>query len=351
MTDTFGSSPQDNNENMSADNALKDVQDSSIEAPPAEAPSEYEFSDELPPDEIAAAPAKRSAALPLAVALAGIVLLGGTAWWQMGGKSMKEINLAQAPAGEDATRPAPPPNEAPALVSDQSNGGTQVSETPAPVPVPTPEVQAIPAEPTPASVAAAPAPLSLPPSPQPATVSTDASHVQAVPLPPPPAAQAPTATSDAQNRIDTLTTRVEDLQKALDLANQQLSQIEDDSSASKKNLEERLKQLEKRIGRKQVGQSANIEGAASDEAGAAVKKSIRHKMAPKARKSAVNSEPATTWVLRAAAPGEGLIAKNAETNDFKKVHVGDAVESIGKVVAIEAQGDSWIVRGTKGSIQ
>ncbi len=359
MTDNFGSGPQDRNENMSSETALEDTEDSSLEAP-AEAPSEYEFSDGLPPEEQIVVPAKRSALLPVAVALGGIALLGGAAWWHLNGDSLPGVESPKPSFAEKVPQPQTTLPEA-----------TQVSSVPplSPEPAPSfaPAVEPSGAAPTTSSI---PAPPPLPANPQepapaaPVVVAANVGSraVQAVPLPPPVSSQAiaPQTTgsgtqvkSDTDTRIEALSARVEDLQKALDQANERLSHFSaiDGAPVSAESLDQRIAKLEKRLGRKAAPSKAADDLAFDEVAAPAPVKKVVKPSAPKTRKVVAKAEPTPSWVLRAASTGEGWISQSADSKELKKVHVGDMVAGVGKVTAIEPQGDSWIVRGTKGSVQ
>ena len=79
-----------------------------------------------------------------------------------------------------------------------------------------------------------------------------------------------------------------------------------------------------------------------------------HKVAHKAVKKAPVAEAAPEppqWVLRAASPGQAWVATSAVSRDLKQLHVGDSLPGIGRVTAIQQQGDAWLVQGTTGTIR
>ncbi|MDD3371335.1 MAG: hypothetical protein PHE27_05860, partial [Alphaproteobacteria bacterium] len=245
-------------------------------------------------------------------------------------KASSPLNIAAAPAEKSAEPPS---------LSDAQDVAPAANAAPDQPPVESSVAQA---DALIDATAIAPAP-SLSVEPQPASANDTAggagtpfsipAQAQA-PAAPAPQAQAP---SEADQRIEMLSERVDALQKALDQANQQLNQIaasaEDTSrDGSSEGLEKRISQLEKKI------------------KAPARAKTVKHKTAKKAPKAEEKAE-AVAWVLRAAAPGQGWIAADASTAELKKVSIGDTVPGIGKITAIEPQGDSWVVRGTKGTIQ
>ncbi len=377
MTDTYGSEPHDHE--MEHDDALTHDGDAVHEAPP-----EYEFSDdngsaiEQPEEDVIpsseAGSPRRSPFLPIAAALGGVLLLGAVAWWQFGG-----VSSSPPPPVSRAASPilpvTPPPNGTPAPslnVADASSGvapktSSTVTQdkdsvgamalTSSGVTPSMPSGAAQQAKPTDASVAAPALTSSAPPA--------------AFSLP------APTAPNDnADHRIEMLTVRIDNLQNALDQANQQLGQMTNVLAASSgigasptspaKDLQDRIDKLEQKI--------ATMNAVSSTPAAASPSSSISGiDVAPQPRKAAVVSvsRPKAThktahqhvkkapvedkaesnWVLRAASPGQAWVATSATSHDLKQVQVGDKLTGIGRVTAIQKQGDAWIVRGTKGSIQ
>lgn len=63
----------------------------------------------------------------------------------------------------------------------------------------------------------------------------------------------------------------------------------------------------------------------------------------------VKIKPTSKWVLKAASSGRALIA-HAGGADLRTVYVGDTVEPIGRIVAIEKSSSGWKVKGTKATI-
>jgi hypothetical protein len=45
------------------------------------------------------------------------------------------------------------------------------------------------------------------------------------------------------------------------------------------------------------------------------------------------------------------VADSANSRNLKALHVGDELNGIGRVTAIQQNNGGWIVQGTKGSIQ
>lgn len=63
----------------------------------------------------------------------------------------------------------------------------------------------------------------------------------------------------------------------------------------------------------------------------------------------VKIKPTSKWVLKAASSDRALIA-HAGGADLRTVYVGDTVEPIGRIVAIEKSASGWKVKGTKATI-
>ena len=78
-----------------------------------------------------------------------------------------------------------------------------------------------------------------------------------------------------------------------------------------------------------------------------VQKPVR-RVAPIVKSKPVASV-ASKWVLKAASSGRALIAHTGGA-DLRTVYVGDTVESIGRIVAIEKDASGWKVKGTKATL-
>jgi hypothetical protein len=167
-----------------------------------------------------------------------------------------------------------------------------------------------------------------------------------------------------------LTARVDNLQKALDQANQQLGQMTNvsPSGPSAKDMQDRIDRLEKQLADMHRPQSAPTRAASvalSDSEVVTVApakaaahkhktaKPVAHKAKPakKAHQVAAKESAPSSWILRAAVPGQAWVASDATSHDLKQVQVGDTLTGIGRITAIQQQGDQWIVKGSKGSIQ
>ncbi|MDE2029969.1 MAG: hypothetical protein KGI97_05315, partial [Alphaproteobacteria bacterium] len=107
-----------------------------------------------------------------------------------------------------------------------------------------------------------------------------------------------------------------------------------DSAAAIKGIESRLDKLESR-----------------DATHKTVRHAAPHKTARKAPRRATRHAAAPRWILRAALPGQAWVATSATSRDLHHLRVGDTLEGIGRVTAIEASGNGWIVRGTAGEIR
>lgn len=61
------------------------------------------------------------------------------------------------------------------------------------------------------------------------------------------------------------------------------------------------------------------------------------------------SSPSASWVLKAAQPGQAMVAKKGE-NDIISVMVGETIAGIGRITSIAVQNGQWVVEGTDGKI-
>ena len=373
MTDTYGSEPHDHE--MEHDDALTHDGDIVHEPPP-----EYEFSDEncsaieqpeedVIPSSEAGSP-RRSPFLPIAAALGGVLLLGAVAWWQFGG-----VSSSPPPPVTRTASPilpvTPPPNGAPAPSLNAADASSGVAPKTSSTVTQDKDSSGSSALVSPGVASSMPSGAAQQAKPADASV--------AVPAPTPSAAfslPAPTVPNDnADHRIEMLTARIDNLQNALDQANQQLGQMTNvlaassgigaSSTASAKDLQDRINKLEQKIATMNAvsltptaaSPSSGIFGidvsppprkaVASVPRLKAVHKTSRQHV----KRAPVEDQAESNWILRAASPGQAWVATSATTHELKQVQVGDKLSGIGRVTAIQKQGDAWIVRGTKGSIQ
>jgi intracellular multiplication protein IcmG len=361
MTDNYGTEPPDNESGHDAGHdEILTPEHEAVHEPP----SEYEFADDhsdehgaaaateeehaedmgaLPADD--APPARRSPILPIVAAAGGVLLLGVVAWWQFSGPSS-----------------SPPPAAPMAAMAP-------IPVAPAAAPAaPVAAVSSVPVSTVAAKTAATPAqvaPALAQPTAVAAPVATYAPVAQQL-------VQQQAASNAAEDqRISTLTTRIDDLQKALDQATQQLGQVTNmvastagGTSPGSKDLQDRLDRLELQIA--QMNHPAPVlttpatlatETPVTASAPRPVRSFAVHHAAPRTHKvkTLVIEKPlapaSDQWVLRAAAPGQAWVANSSTSRDLKALHVGDTLPGIGRVTAIKEQDGAWSVQGTKGSIQ
>jgi len=359
MTDTYGTEPHDHDHGH--DEILTHEHDTVREAP-----SDYEFSDEHSATvaeehneehggvESEVKAGRRSAALPIAAAVGGVLLLGGVAWWQFGGGS------------------SPAPVVLPPAINQMATAN--------PTPAQMPSAARTPDLPTTPTVAAASSTSTMPSMDAPPTSAAVAvvtppvgAQVAAVPVvspaTAPTSAALPAATSD-DARVDALSKRIEDLQKSLDQVSQQMGQVTNMVSASvgttgstsSKDIQDRLDKLEQELaaihqpapklaaptvlpGNSPVIADGSIHTPKPTPHHASSRIKVSHKPMP-SQKMAVSS-----WVLRAASPGQAWVAPNATSHDLKQVQIGDTLEGIGTVTAITQNNGNWVIQGNKGTIQ
>jgi len=60
---------------------------------------------------------------------------------------------------------------------------------------------------------------------------------------------------------------------------------------------------------------------------------------------------ATSWVLRAATPGEAWVSGDATSADLRHVQVGDELPGIGKVKSITQSPNGWEIDGSEATIR
>lgn len=345
-------------------------------------------------------------ALMAAAAIGSVLLIGAVIYWQFG--SMLH-NTPQTPRPISVTQNAAPKPLPADLVKDDGISQNSLAQPTAPAAIPQPPpvppvVEATPAAPAQApssavaplarpdmpvgqaAMASAPAPIPVNPASIPVTAAPAVAVAPAaVPAPTPvPSAQtqpavtpvvtqqapakaaAPTASGGSNdNRVAELTARVDELQKALAQATQQLSQIGDKvgntAAGTSSDANERIARLEQTIA--QLQQQKSVSGAKTamvsetDAPVATVSHKKHHTKAASVKTHHKNASDDSfvakgsgRWVLRAASPDEAWVSKTASSRDLRPVHVGDTLPGIGRVKSIDQVGDGWVVKGTSGSV-
>ena len=326
---------------------------------------------------------RRSPVLPLLAAVGGVLLLGAAAWWQFG-SGIGSAPLPVAAGTPPAITPlsaTPPQQQAVAAKRGASSATPSASSVGvAPKTAASPIQETVPE----ASVAA---PSS---SPILEAVAASASAPAATPAasmtsePAVPTSVASTATSAApavvagdknDHRVDALIARIDELQKQLNQANQQLGQVTNMVAASvntasaapvSKDMQDRLDKMEQQIAalnpRPAAAPTSHVTGivlGAPKPVAPAVKPyhptpnktKIAQAHRPVGKKAGKRFESPPVWVLRAAVPGQAWVASNATSRDLRPVKVGDMLQGIGRVTAIQQQEGGWIVRGVQGVIR
>ena len=254
-----------------------------------------------------------------------------------------DISNLKASSSDVASAPASavPPASMPAATA------------PAPASAPTPTVNVPEKSPVAAMVAASM------PTPAPATPATPAHSVTPVSPTPAPAAVI-SDKSAADNRAKALADRLDKVQVKLDPAATPIAQATDSSLDDRLNrIEQNIIKLETLAATKKVladetqpsihiAHDDSVEGdvpAKSKVKTVVKKKPVAKKLAkaPVAKKS--------KWVLRAATPDEVWVSTSVDSDKLTHAKVGDKLEGIGRITAIVAEGDSWVIKGTKGSIR
>jgi hypothetical protein len=333
---------------------------------------------------------KKSPVILLLAAVGSIAVAGGVAYWQFGGHADQRSALDMAASntvsksGFAAMTPskpvAPPAAEASSAlpVAPKTGFGSAAPAAPADasgnLPVaqsgsatPQTETAALPPS---AAMMAAPAPD----APVMAVKNLPAPQFPAVPGP----ATASTAVTD--DRFNALSSRIDDLQKSLGIAAQQLNQISDRLAkaptgamaaapapgGTDQQTSDRIGRLEQKLAQLEEHQASGRPVAAAeykpdDNASIMqepVKTGVSHKHAKVAHRKAHLKTGATTpqekpspWVLRAASPDEAWVSQGSDGRNLQPVHIGDNLAGIGKVSVIQQFGDTWIVQGTMGALR
>jgi hypothetical protein len=308
-------------------------------------------------------------------AVGSLAVVGGLAYWHFGGHRQESPSILDM-AAQNSLKEAVP-NFAAKPAASAETAAEVAPKTAYSAPSATPET---PKEvKKPARQAEAP-PAAEPPKETVAVISE--------PAPPLPAPVAAPASPPVDERLTALSTRIDDMQKALQQATLQLGQIAEKLAAapqpapaaspptpaasppmlvaSQPNpaMQERLDKLEQKLlqieQEKAAPPTAPAHQAAVDKVipPQTMKKprrevahnAARHKTKAKPKPKHVAAAP-NAWVLRAARPDEAWIARGTETRALQPVHVGDDLIGIGKVTAIQQVGDAWVVQGTHGTIR
>ncbi len=407
MTDPYNSDPQNQDEHKEETGAEVWHDDRPPVDDFADHPAEEAVASEeaMPEGDQSEAPVtekkKRSILLPIAVGIIGVLFLGAMLYIQFGGSNSNTnpppIAVASSAPSSPTTAAASTTSSTPAsgdvdigslyngATQDQSQGKPTAADaapttssaimTPPPAPASTP---ASPPSVVP-SKADQPTQPSLQPSPPPMAVQNPI--VMPAPIAPAPPTSATSDNGAAEQRLSALTSRVDDLQKALDQATQQLGQVSNMVAANPPSqntaqtnpaLEERLDKLEQRLAQLSNSETASTSSGISEpqptsRSNSVVMSRMTHKAKHKSRKhgapknvahnvsrhhtKVANAGPANThWVLRAATPDSAWVATSASSADLRRVEIGDDLPGVGRVRAIHQTGDSWVIEGSKGTV-
>lgn len=221
----------------------------------------------------------------------------------------------------------------------------------------------VPASATNKSVALrAPAPVvALPPAP-----------VKAVPLQ---AASAPSVPASAVSpdmnaRLNELAAQIETLRKTVDQVSQETQSIvakteQQKASPDMAALVSRLNEMEAKLSTSKKAAKASVSSSTAGVTlsgvtaeGEPLTKKEKVVSSSKAKTKASKASAKKTahqttqkkWVLRAATPDAAWVATSKESAELRQIHVGDTLPGVGKVRAINQNGASWEVVGSKGSI-
>jgi hypothetical protein len=200
-------------------------------------------------------------------------------------------------------------------------------------------------------------------------------------------------------RLDALSSRIDDMEKSLTHATQQLAQVANMVAANSPPspaavpaqndsvLAERLGKIEQQLAEIQHAPPAlssppateTVEAAPVPESKPAKPKHVkttyvasyaprhashhaRHVTVHHSARIAKGSPPgflsapaakagSARWVLRAATPNEAWVAPDAFSQDLRRIRVGDEFPGLGRVKSIRQSGDGWMVEGTAGNVR
>ena len=347
------------------------------DAPTEETSENATVSEGVEHAEDAAAPVvkeKKKFPVTIIVGLVGfLAIAGGVAYWQFGGHNQEQVSILDMAAQKAAEETMPSGASKPATLS--TNAADNVAQTSA-FGSPSSSGNAPPQQ-MGAVTPSAPVAASVSPSLAPANnVSPDSGNI-------------PAASGSANDaRLTALSSRIDDLQKSLAQATQQLGQINEklaessvqppaSASASTQpdpammdrlgKLEQKMMQIEQQQQqpgtppvRSSVSTTHHEHHARSSRsyAYAPRHRTVHHASSaletqPTASSSQILQEPGASsgWVLRAATMDEAWVAKGATTRQLRPVHVGDELAGIGRITSIQQEGSGWVVQGTAGTIQ
>ena len=336
------------------------------DAPAEEAAENATVSEGVEHTEDVAAPVmEEKKKFPVTILLGGVVFLaiaGGVAYWQFGGHNQEQVSILDMAAQKAAEEPVPDGASKPASASTAAvDNVAQTTSFGSPASGNAPPMQQMGA-----ATPSAPVAPSMSPSLAPNNV-------------------APDSTNEA--RLTALSSRIDDLQKSLGQATQQLGQINEKlaegstqspasvSAQPDPGTMDRIGKLEQKV--MQIEQQQQQQGNAPVRSAVStthhehhVRASRSFAYAPRHRtvhhaSSALESQPSASssqmlpeggppssmWVLRAATMDEAWVAKGATTRQLRPVHVGDELAGIGRITSIQQNGSGWVVEGTAGSIQ
>lgn len=192
------------------------------------------------------------------------------------------------------------------------------------------------------------------------------------------AATSTAVTPEMTARLNDLTTQMEALRKSVEQMSQQTQALAAKADATHGNgdvtaLVQRLNDLEAQLSANKAQKKAKAkqpaaitlpstaDGVAVDDVAEKPAKEVvktsrvkKTAAAKKAKTKAVEHKAAADkgkWVLRAATPDAAWVAPSKETTSLRQVRVGDTLPGIGKIRAINQNGASWEVIGSKGSIR
>lgn len=319
--------------------------------------------------------------LPIAAGIGGLLVLGGLLYWQFGSSTSAPVPAApvRTAIAPEAAPPLLPPSAVPTAVEPSSDIGNLKAEAlgdtaPKTAMASVPEASALP-QPPPASAPGIGTENNLADIIHVEPAAAPATPPSAEAMPPKPDAPLPVPVVDAvpdislskevmETRLDRLAGEVDQLKKALDQANQQLSQLglAGGANGGSSGLEARLAKLEQQMAQtRSASAGIRLDDADSPETAKAKPAtkpktvgSSSKKKSRKSSKSARASAPAPkpqSWVLRAATPTEAWVAASASAVELRHVEVGDQLPGIGRISAIRQSGGSWVVEGTHGTVR
>jgi TolA-binding protein len=164
---------------------------------------------------------------------------------------------------------------------------------------------------------------------------------------------APVMTTHTDNANPALDARLGQLLDRMNAVEAKLADVQKQSTAADlQTMQQTLSQISSRLDKLEAQKSTAIvvhPSAAAADAAPAAQPAVSPKVKTRAAARPAGKQAAPRWVLKSAQPGQAYVSRPGQA-DMISVHIGDTLQGIGHVTAIDAAGGRWIIHGTQGSI-